>query len=111
MLNFFNKYPFEIRNLSPGTTFSNLTLRYDNTDIWSPPSMLEGTTSTSNGLIGSTYTNNTILLNIPEFTTPAGPTLGLGITGIPNIEIPQFYNIFEELKNNFLVFHEFVLKN
>ena len=84
--------PFEIRNLSPGTTFTNLTLRYDNTNIWLPPPLLEGTTSTSNGLIGSTYANNTILLNIPEFATPAGPTLGLGITGIPNIESPQFYN-------------------
>uniref|UniRef100_A0A6C0LDF5 Uncharacterized protein n=1 Tax=viral metagenome TaxID=1070528 RepID=A0A6C0LDF5_9ZZZZ len=91
--------PFEIRNLNPGTTFTNLTLRYDNTNIWSPPSMLEGTTSTSNGLIGSTYTNNTILLNIPEFTTPAGPTLGLGITGIPNIEIPQFYNSKLDIAN------------
>jgi len=91
--------PFEIRNLDHGTTFSNLTLRYDNTGLWSPPILLEGTTSTSNGLIGSTYANNTILQNIPEFTTPDGPTLGLGITGIPNIETPQFYNSKLEIAN------------
>jgi hypothetical protein len=90
--------PFEIRNLDPGTTFTNLTLRYNNTNTWLPPS-LTGTTSTSTGLIGSTYANNTILQNIPEFTTPAGPTLGLGITGIPNIQIPQFYNSKLDITN------------
>ena len=84
--------PFEIRNLDPGTTFSDLTLRYDNTNTWLPPTLLEGTTSTSTGLIGSTYANNTILVNIPTFRTPSGSTLGLGITGIINIKTPQFYN-------------------
>ena len=84
--------PFEIKNLDPDTTFSDLTLRYGNTGGWLPPPTLEETTSTSNGLITTQYANNTILENIPEFTTPAGPTLGLGITGIPNIQIPQFYN-------------------
>jgi hypothetical protein len=85
-------FPFEIRNLDPATTFSDLTLRYDNTNIWLPPPLLEGTTSTSTGLIGSTYANNTILENIPEFTTPDGPVSGLVLEGIPNIQIPQFYN-------------------
>jgi hypothetical protein len=90
--------PFEIRNLDPGTTFSNLTLRYDNTNTWLPPPLI-GTTCTTTGLIGSTYSNNIILQNIPEFTTPAGPTLGLGITGIPNIKSPQFYNSKLDITN------------
>lgn len=90
--------PFEIKNLDPGTTFSNLTLRYDNIGGWSPPS-LTGSTSTSNGLIGSTYANSIILQNIPVFVTPPGSTLGLGIAGTPNIATPQFYNSKLEIAN------------
>lgn len=90
--------PITIRNLDAGTTYSNLTLRYDNVGFSNTPSII-GSTSTSNGLIISEYANNTIIQNIPTFTTPSGSTSGFGMTGIVNIQNPTFYNSYLEISN------------
>jgi hypothetical protein len=92
--------PIKIRNLNPGTTYSNLILRYSTT--YAPLS--QGVTSTSTGLVPpltgemgpSTQYN---LLTLPTFTTSTGSTSGPGITGIVNIQNPTFYNSYLTITN------------
>jgi hypothetical protein len=107
--NFYGKFnpvtrdiPIKIRNLNPGTTFSNLSLRYSGVDRYEPLSL--GVTASSNGLItpvvgeGATATQY-ILYSIPTFTSSTGSTSGPGITGIINIQSPSFYNSFLTITN------------
>ena len=92
--------PIKIRNLIPGTTYSNLTLRYST--MYAPLS--PGVTATSTGLIppvvgeGATATQY-ILYSIPTFTSSTGSTSGPGITGIINIQSPSFYNSYLTITN------------
>lgn len=94
--------PIKIRNLTPGTTFSNLSLRYSTIDRYNPLSL--GVTASSNGLIppvvgeGATATQY-ILYSIPTFTSSTGSTSGPGITGIINIQTPSFYNSYLTITN------------
>jgi hypothetical protein len=93
--------PIGIRNLNPGTTFSNLTLRYTTASSYSPEST--GTTATSTGLItivpGENNINQYNIASIPEFTSPTGSTSGPGITGIIDIQRPQFFNSYLTITN------------
>lgn len=108
-INIFGKFnpvtrdiPIKIRNLTPGTTFSNLSLRYSTVDRYNPLSL--GVTASSNGLIppvvgeGATATQY-ILYSIPTFTSSTGSTSGPGITGIVNIQSPSFYNSYLTITN------------